>query len=214
LTRPRGVDPTIWHTPAASPAAELETNVRWNRGKCWRSGRRAALWLALVVTAGAGSSTHALEVIALVGEHDIGKQRDDLPIEGGFTLRFTGADIWRSRSGIALVPSLGGMATEENAYYGWVGGALFIPLGERWALVPEVGAGAYERGDGKNLGGTLEFRTGLEVGFRASDAFRIGVGYYHLSNAGVYEVNPGVNSLVFTFGFHPKPRSGVGRDSS
>ena len=163
----------------------------------------------MVLAIGAGSSARALEVVLTVGEHDVGKDRDDLPIEGGFTLRFTGTEIWHSKHGITLVPAVGAMATEEDAYYGWVGGAFFIPLGEKWGLVPEVGAGDYQRGDGKDLGGTLEFRSGLEATYRASDAFRIGLGFYHLSNAGIYEVNPGVNSFVLTFGFHPKPRSGV-----
>ena len=61
------------------------------------------------------------------------------------------------------------MATEENAFYGWAGGALFVPLGARWGLIPEVGVGVYEQGDGKNLGGSLEFRSGLEATYRAND---------------------------------------------
>jgi hypothetical protein len=177
----------------------------------WRANPRqhAVVWLALLFAIGAGSPAHALEVVLTAGEHDVGKNRDDLPFEGGFTLRFTGTELWRSKHGMTLVPALGGLATEEDALYAWVGGALFIPLGEKWGLVPELGAGAYEQGDGKNLGGTIEFRSGLEATYRANDAFRVGLGFYHLSNAGIYELNPGVNSFVLTFGFHPKPRSGV-----
>ena len=156
-----------------------------------------------------GSSAHALEAVLAIGEHDVGKGRYPLPVEGGFTLRLTGTEIWRSQRGVTLVPSFGGLVTDENAYYAWFGGAFLIPLGERWGLVPEFGAGVYEQGDGKDLGGTLEFRSGLEATYRANDSFRIGLGFYHLSNAGVHEVNPGVNSFLLTFGFHPKPRSGV-----
>ena len=76
-------------------------------------------------------------------------------------------------------------------------------------MIPEVGVGAYEQGEGRNLGGSLEFRSGLEATYRANDAVRIGVGFYHLSNAGLHAVNPGVNSLVLTFGIRPGARSQV-----
>ena len=107
------------------------------------------------------------------------------------------------------MPAFGGMATEHDTYYGWAGGAVFIPLAAHWGLVPELGVGVYEQGDGKDLGGSLEFRSGIEVTYRANDSIRVGVGFYHLSNAGLHEVNPGLNSLVLTFGFQPGARSRV-----
>jgi hypothetical protein len=167
------------------------------------------LWIAPLLGLLAGAPARALELVLTAGEHDVAKTRDDPPFEGGFTLRLTGLEIWRSKGGITLVPAFGALATEEDAYYGWAGGALFIPLGARWGLVPELGAGYYEQGDGKDLGGSLEFRSGLEATYRANDSVRIGVGFYHLSNAGLYEVNPGVNSLLLTFGIRPKSRSRV-----
>jgi hypothetical protein len=179
---------------------------RWRRVLA-RPG--TVLWIAPLLALLAGAPARAVELVLTAGEHDVGKNRDNPPIEGGFTLRLTGLEIWRSKSGITLVPSFGGMATEEDAYYAWAGGALFIPLGAHWGLVPELGAGYYERGDGKNLGGSLEFRSGLEATYRANDSVRIGVGFYHLSNAGFHDVNPGVNSLLLTFGFEPRARSRV-----
>jgi hypothetical protein len=173
---------------------------------------RATRWLApaleLAVVLALVQPARALEVVALVGEHDVSKG-DETPIEGGFTLRFTGTEIWRSKHGVVLMPAVGAMATEQEAYYGWVGGAFFIPLGARWGLIPELGAGYYERGDGKDLGGSLEFRSGLEATYRPNDTVRVGVGFYHLSNAGLHEVNPGVNSLLLTIGFRPGSRSRV-----
>ena len=162
-----------------------------------------------MVGAGGERPGRALELVLTGGEHNVTKDRDNPPFEGGFTLRLTGVEVWRSKRGMVLVPAFGGMATEENAYYGWAGGALFIPLGAHWGLIPELGVGAYEQGDGRNLGGTLEFRSGLEATYRANDAVRVGVGFYHLSNAGLHEVNPGVNSLLLTFGIRPKARSRV-----
>jgi hypothetical protein len=185
--------------------------VRINRG-WWRRIRlrpRAVVWLAPLLALSMGGPVRGIEVVAAVGEHGVIKDSVESPIEGGFTLRFTGAEMWRSKRGVVLVPSLGALTTEEGAYYGWAGAALFVPLGSRWGLVPEVGAGVYEQGDGRNLGGSLEFRSGLEVTYRANDAVRVGVGLYHLSNAGIHDINPGVNSFVLTFGIRPKSRSQV-----
>lgn len=181
------------------------------RGRCRRVRARpgAVLWIVALLALLAGAPASAIELVLTAGEHNVGKSSDDPPVEAGFMLRLTGTEIWRSKGGITLVPAFGAMGTEQDAYYGWGGVALFIPLGAHWGLVPELGAGYYEQGDGKNLGGSLEFRSGLEATYRANDSVRVGVGFYHLSNAGVYEVNPGVNSLLLTFGIQPRSRSRV-----
>jgi hypothetical protein len=62
--------------------------------------------------------------------------------------------------------------------------------------VPFTGAGLYEEGDGKDLGGPVEFRSGLEVAVRAGARWWVGLSYYHLSNAVLYDRNPGEESLV------------------
>ena len=168
-----------------------------------RFARSAALVVALLLPI-ASSAAHALEIVLGVGDYDVEESLGDGPVEVDLVFRFTGTEMWRwEKHGIAVVPAFGVMATEKETYYGWVGSAVLIPLGAHWGLVPELGAGYYEQGDGKRLGGDLEFRSGLEVTYRPNDAMHVGVGFYHLSNAGVYEVNPGVNSLLFTIGFKP-----------
>ena len=172
-----------------------------------RRGRRFARCASLAVAVFLGHFTnaaHALEIAVGVGDFDVEEHLGDGPVEVDLGFRLTGTEIWRSQKhGMVLVPAFGAMATEDETYYGSGGFALVIPLGAHWGLVPEVGAGYYERGDGKNLGGEIEFRSGLEVTYRPNDALHVGVGFYHLSNAGIYEVNPGVNSLLFTVGFKP-----------
>jgi hypothetical protein len=151
----------------------------------------------------------AVDLALSVGEWDIENNHGDGPVEAGFVLRLTNTVVHRFENGAILVPAFGAMATEENAFYGWAGGAVEIPLGARWLLVPELGAGVYERGDGKNLGGQLEFRSGVAASYRTSEALSVGVQFYHLSNAGVHDVNPGTNSLVLVLGITPRSRSGV-----
>ena len=54
----------------------------------------------------------------------------------------------------------------------------------------------YERGEGKELGGPIEFRSGLDIQRRLDGGTKIGLGIYHLSNCCIYDLNPGTNSLL------------------
>jgi lipid A 3-O-deacylase len=177
--------------------------VRSRAGSGWRAKARPAglgLLAALAAALCLHAPARAAEVVLSAGEFDVEKARDEGPLAAGVVVRLTGVEVWRSRQGMALVPAFGATVSEDDAIYGWAGGALLIPLSERWGLVPQLGAGVYEQGDGKNLGGSLEFRSGLALHYRASDAVTVGLDFSHLSNAGLHELNPGVNSLVLTFG--------------
>ena len=55
--------------------------------------------------------------------------------------------------------------------------------------------GVYSRGNGPDLGHVIEFRSGIEVGYRAENGMRIGISYDHRSNAGISNVNPGMETL-------------------
>lgn len=72
-------------------------------------------------------------------------------------------------------------------------------LGGPWWITPAFGVALYEQGDGKDLGGPLEFRSALEIGHEWPSRKRLAFIIYHLSNAGIYDRNPGMNSLVLTF---------------
>jgi hypothetical protein len=161
--------------------------------------------LALVVLLSSGwSAAEALEIAVGVGDFDVEEDIGDGPFEVDLVFRLNGIEMWRwEKHGISVVPAFGILGTDEETFYAWAGNAVLIPLGAGFELIPELGVGYYERGEGKRLGGELEFRSGLGVTYRPTDALHLGVGFYHLSNAGIYELNPGVNSLLFTVGFKP-----------
>ena len=79
-------------------------------------------------------------------------------------------------------------------------------MGRRWAAHVGFAAGAYERGNGKDLGHTLEFRSALDVSCQVREGFRVGMAVAHLSNAGLSETNPGVETLALTFAWSPRRR--------
>jgi hypothetical protein len=102
----------------------------------------------------------------------------------------------------SLRPAVGVMGTSEDAVYGHAGFRLDLPLAGRLGRItvtPQVAAGYYERGDDKNLGGSFHFRSGLEVSARLGRRQSLGLLFYHLSNAGIEDRNPGTESLVVTW---------------
>ena len=68
-------------------------------------------------------------------------------------------------------------------------------------MTPFTGASIFEEGDGKDLGGTVEFRSGFEISYRFDSGSRFGVYFYHLSNARIYDDNPGSNSVGLVWAF-------------
>ncbi|WP_157879134.1 acyloxyacyl hydrolase [Pararhodospirillum photometricum] len=61
--------------------------------------------------------------------------------------------------------------------------------------MPNTALGYYQRGGGRDLGYPLEFRSGLEIGWRFDGGMRAGVAMHHLSNANIGDRNPGVEEL-------------------
>ncbi len=98
-----------------------------------------------------------------------------------------------------FTPFVGFTATSDAATYGYGGIALDLFFGRRWVATPTFAAGLYGDGDGKDLGHAIEFRSGLEVAYRFDDYSRLGLSFTHISNAGLDDENPGVESLVLFY---------------
>jgi len=98
-----------------------------------------------------------------------------------------------------LQPMVGASVTTDGSVYGYGGISVDINLTPYLVVRPSVAAGAYEEGDGKDLGGTLQFRSGIEVAWQFENRMRLGLEFYHRSNAGIYDDNPGEESLMLTF---------------
>ncbi|MBI2571389.1 MAG: acyloxyacyl hydrolase [Candidatus Schekmanbacteria bacterium] len=154
----------------------------------------ALSWASDATAAPASQSAFALAVHA--GHYDVGSGRAET--EAGVELRAATAFLGLAHAGGVMVNS-GGAA---YAYYGL---RRPIKLG-RWLVVtPHTGTGVYESGASKDLGGPVEFRSGLELVVNMSDWAQLGINFYHLSNAVLYRENPGSNSLVMTWSFSGDP---------
>ncbi len=83
----------------------------------------------------------------------------------------------------------------------WVGGGLAyaFPVSAGGVFLRgSVMPGLHVRGRGRDLGGPVMFRSGLELGVPLGRGVMT-AGVDHRSNAGLYRRNPGVNSLFLSY---------------
>ena len=55
--------------------------------------------------------------------------------------------------------------------------------------------GYYAPNGGFDLGGPLEFRSGIEFGYENRQGWRYAISYDHRSNAGIFDDNPGIETV-------------------
>ena len=96
-------------------------------------------------------------------------------------------------------PFVGVMGTTDSAFYGYGGFLVDVFFGRRWVLTPSLAAGYYEDGDGRELGHELEFRSSIELSYRFDNRTRLGIAFYHLSNANIGNFNPGTEVLSVVY---------------
>jgi hypothetical protein len=97
-------------------------------------------------------------------------------------------------------PAVGVTVNTDGGVYGYVGIYSDFVIGNI-VLTPFSGVGAYSEGDSKDLGGTFEIRSSLEISYEFENRQRIGMVFAHLSNAGINDSNPGEEELMLTYSF-------------
>ena len=95
---------------------------------------------------------------------------------------------------MTIRPFIGLEGTSDLAIYG-LGGILFDIALRPVMITPSFGVGLYGRGEGRDLGFPVEFRSQLELGYRFENQMRVSVAYSHISNANLSETNPGVDII-------------------
>ena len=146
--------------------------------------------LALVAAAHTARAEEPAFFAASAGGFDV----NDDETSGEFRLEYrSDYRLWH------IGPMIGLMANTDGGVYGY--GGLFIDIffGKNFVVMPNAAVGGWRRGDSKDLGSILEFRTGVEVAYRFEDKSRLGIAFQHISNAGIDDQNPGTESLVLTY---------------
>ena len=95
-------------------------------------------------------------------------------------------------------PVSGFMLTENNAAYAYTGIQAQYSLG-KLNIIPSFTPGIYGKGDGKDLGHAIEFKSEIQLSFDIFSQSELGISYNHISNASLGDKNPGANSYIFNF---------------
>ncbi len=98
-----------------------------------------------------------------------------------------------------VTPLVGAEVTTKGSVYGYGGFGVDVHFGQSWVLTPDAVVGLWSRGDGKELGSTIEFRTGADFDYQFEDASRLGFSFHHISNAGIGKHNPGEEELLAVY---------------
>jgi lipid A 3-O-deacylase len=106
--------------------------------------------------------------------------------------------VWRASTVSGLV------ASARGSFYMYGGLQLRFPLPYGIAASPSLAAGVYEEGSGLDLGHFLEFRSALLLEVPVSSRIRLSAVYYHLSNAGLADRNPGTEGAGLGLSFVPE----------
>jgi hypothetical protein len=97
-----------------------------------------------------------------------------------------------------ISPITGALVTADSAAYIYTGIQAQYNLG-KINFTPSFAPGLYSKGDGKDLGHVLEFKSELQISVDFVSNSQLGFSYNHLSNASLGTKNPGANSYMFNF---------------
>ena len=97
-----------------------------------------------------------------------------------------------------LSPITGALVTADSAAYVYTGVQAQYKLG-KINFIPSFTPGLYSKGDGKDLGHLVEFKSEVQLSLDLFSNSEFGFSYNHISNASLGKKNPGANSYMFNF---------------
>ena len=137
------------------------------------------------------------DVSFYVGTFDvIDKEGDDKSSLVG--LEHKNPDLFKDTFLGRFSPISGGFFTGDNSAYVYTGIEGQYGLGPI-KILPSFTPGYYHKGDGKELGSALEFKSEIKIGFDIFENSKIGYSYSHISNNDWGETNPGTDNQQISF---------------
>ena len=142
----------------------------------------------------------------LLGNFSLGDEKDKWSISiGQFDVNDTvdssefrlellyGNNFYKNNYG--LKPFIGAMLNVDSGKYAYTGLRKDFIVSKKWNFPPSLALGYYDRGDSKDLGYNLEFRSQVEFSYAMGES-RIGFNLNHISNASLGDTNPGTESAT------------------
>jgi hypothetical protein len=158
--------------------------------------RALCLLLALCALAAGARAEDKWVVLGGFGAFDLPLPTDHEDIAPAYELEL------RIKPGLwHFHPHLGFQGTTDGMVYGYAGIHLDYPIGHL-RLVPSGSIGLYNNNENKkDLDGLMEFRIGGGVAWQFDSGPRVGVTWYHMSNAGTVDQNPGAEMMFLELGW-------------
>jgi hypothetical protein len=98
---------------------------------------------------------------------------------------------------LGLYPSIGCFTNINKTAYLYSSMNLTFPFHIDYCFTTGFGPGCYYKGNGKDLGFFLEFRSFIQFIYKYKENIHLGVEFSHLSNAGISKHNPGLELFIF-----------------
>ena len=95
-------------------------------------------------------------------------------------------------------PVTGAFMTGDSSVYLYTGIEGQYGIGPL-KILPSFAPGYYEKGDGKDLGSVLEFKSEIKVGLELFENSKLSYSYSHISNNDWGDSNPGTDNEQITF---------------
>ena len=137
------------------------------------------------------------EILVYTGTFDvIDKEGDDQT--SLFGIEHKNPNLFRNTFLGKFSPVSGGFMTGNNSIYLYTGVEAQYGVGPL-KILPSFTPGYYEKGNGKDLGSPLEFKSEVKVGFNVFKDSNLSYSYSHISNNDWGDTNPGTDNQHLTF---------------
>tara|TARA_Y100001958_G_C20838154_1_gene285931 strand:+ start:27 stop:527 length:501 start_codon:yes stop_codon:yes gene_type:complete len=155
------------------------------------------LFIFLALIPNAYSEQNKSDISFYAGQFDvIDEEGDDQTSLIGIEHR--NEDLFRNTFLGKISPVSGMFTTGKNSLYFYTGVEAQYNIGPL-KLTPSFTPGYYEKGNGKDLGSALEFKSEINIGFDIFENSKIGYSYSHISNNNWGDINPGTDNQQITF---------------
>ncbi len=137
------------------------------------------------------------EIAFYTGTFDvIDKEGDDQT--SLFGIEHKNSNLFRNTFLGKFSPVSGGFMTGDNSVYLYTGIEGQYRVG-KLKILPSFTPGYYEKGNGKDLGSVLEFKSEIKLGIDIFKNSKLGYSYSHISNNDWGDTNPGTDNQQIIF---------------
>jgi len=156
-----------------------------------------ALLIAILTFSKVNADQGNADVSFYTGTFDvIDKEGDDQTTL--FGIEHKNPNLFRNTLLVKFKPVTGAFMTGDSSVYLYTGVEAQYGIGPL-KILPSFAPGYYEKGDGKDLGSVLEFKSEIKVGLDIFENTKLSYSYSHISNNDWGDTNPGTDNQQITF---------------